>query len=188
MRRLSVVISIILLLCLPAAQRSQAQGAAERVYLRPTIETYTPAEKRLFLPYLDEARKAADKGVELLAAGKIDELYQGVHPTLKKLASPEQFREAMEKFEQLSEKPVSYEYRNQALIYPNDSSSMADMSRAQSQVWYAVKSEARKNSNLFLIVKTARIGEKHSIILFDAVNYGGELPPWLRYPNAPNKP
>jgi hypothetical protein len=123
--------------------------------------------------------------MRLFAAGKTDALYESMSAGFRSRYSLEQFRQLSGVFEQSAGKITSYEYRNQALSYPIDDTSLSDLTKAKSDVWYAIKAEKLNGGGTFMRISTMREGGKQVVSFIDFVNYGDNDPPCLLYADAP---
>jgi hypothetical protein len=181
-----------LLLSLPAVCAAQIQPTYEtsRSYLRSTVSTLPEATGRPLLQYLDAGRVAADEGMRLCAEGKWDALYESMAANFKAKYSLEQFRQLSRMFEESVGRVVSYEYRNQSLSYPIDDSPMtvlSSLTKAKSDVWYALRTGKQNYEGIFMKVTTVREGGKHIVSFINLVDYSAKMPPWL-HRDAPAAP
>jgi hypothetical protein len=174
--------------CLASVGAQQDQMLVERIYVRTTIKSYPPDERRPLLEYLDSQRPMADKGMQLFADNKPNDLYELSSADAKKTMTLDEFKSIFVAFDQVAGKITSYEYRGQAILYPNDDTPMSELSKAKSQVWYAIKTTKLKGNGIFIAVKTARENGKPVVSQIQPLNYGDGMPPWLLYTDAPAKP
>lgn len=84
---------------------------------RYEFETYSEAERRPVIRYLDAARELADKSVKLFVEGRIDALYSGLSPSFKEVHSEKEFRENLAESERPTGKVLGYEYHEQWFTY-----------------------------------------------------------------------
>jgi len=84
---------------------------------RSGFESYSEAERRPAIRYLDAARVLADKSVKLYVDGKISELYAGLWPSMKETHSEIEFRAKLEERERYTGNVLDYEYRDQGFTY-----------------------------------------------------------------------
>lgn len=187
MHRTRLLIIPVLVFCLTTMCGAQVQPTVEasRSYLRSTVKTFPAAEGRPLLQYLDAGRVAADEGMRLFAAGKVDALYESMSAGFKNRYSLEQFRQLSDAFEQAAGKVTSYEYRNQALSYPVDKTPLSDLTKAKSDVWYAIKTDKLTDGGTFMEVSTVREGGKHVVSFINVMSYDTNIPPWLLFADAP---
>src|SRR5260221_5827779 len=66
---------------------------------RSGFETYSEAERRPAIKYLDAARELADKSVKLFVQGRIGELYSGMSPSVKETSSEKDLSEKFAEYE-----------------------------------------------------------------------------------------
>ena len=163
-----------------AATVAQPQAGGDKAYLRSTIESYPEADKRPLLQYLDGARATADQAVKLVAEGKSAALFTMMIAPFKERTSLSDFEQYMSALEERQGKIVSCEYRNQALLFAADSRALSELQKAQSQIWYAVKTGKVESDGVFLMVKTATEGDKHVIVSVSFPSYGSHVPAWLQ--------
>ena len=78
-----------------AVALSQVQVAPEKGYSRSSIERYTADERRPLVDYLDSAKVEASKSMRLVTEGGMDQLYEAMLPAFRKLATLQEFRDAM---------------------------------------------------------------------------------------------
>ena len=184
MSKLNLTI-VFILFCLPSVGAHQDQITAERIYIRTTIKTYPLSERQPLLEYLDSQRPMADKGMQLFADGKPDDLYELISADAKKQMTLKQFRGLFSAFDQVAGKITSYEYRSQAILFPVDDTPMSELRKAKSQVWYSIKTTKLNGNGIFIAVKTAREDGKLVVSFVNYLNYGDRMPPWLLYTDAP---
>lgn len=173
-----VLAIVFILVAATAAAHPQASG--DKGYLRSTIESYPDADKRSLLQYLDAARATADQAAASLAEGKSASLFAMMIAPFKERTSLSDFEQYMSALEEKQGKVISYEYRNQALLYTADSHSMSELQKAQCQIWYAVKTSKVDSDGVFLLVKTATEGDRHVVVSVSFPSYGSHVPAWLQ--------
>jgi hypothetical protein len=127
----------------------------------------------------------ADKGMQLFADRKPDDLYELISADAKKQMTLDQFRGLFSAFDQVAGKITSYEYRSQAILFPVDDTPMSELRKAKSQVWYSVKTTKLNGNGIFIAVKTAREDGRLVVSFINYLNYGDRMPPWLLYTDAP---
>lgn len=184
MERLKFSVVAFLLVCFTAEGIVLAQLTPERIYLRTSIEKYPPADARPLLKYLDDQRPVADKAMRLVAEGNPDALYALLSSESKKEVSLDQLRALLLRWKEGAGNITSHEYRSQALLAPNDGSSTLELQTVKSQVWYAVQTAKQSDADLFLVVKTSSEGDKNVVSLVQFMDYGDNMPPWLRLPST----
>jgi hypothetical protein len=171
-----------LLLTVLAAGLSAGQVTTTEnvVFLRATIETYPETERRPILDYLDGARVVADRVIEHFAAGRDLEL-DGEFAPLARARSQKIFvREYANMVRQTYGPVKSYEFKCQALEAPAENPDVHDVQRARSTVYYLIRTAKRPNGELFLTVKTTRLGNLHAASFLSLDNYNGKAEPCLQ--------
>ena len=147
--------------------------------LRTTIETYPEAERQPILDYLDGARIVADRVIgkfanerDLELDGEFARLARARGQKIDVLNYASQVRRTYG--------PVRlYQFRCQVLEAPAEKPGVNDAQRARSIVYYSISTAKRPRGDLFLTVKTMRIGNLHAASYFSVDNYGGKTPPCL---------
>src|SRR5262249_24337576 len=74
---------------------------------------------------------------------------------------------------------ISHEFRCQALEAYGDNPDVHDLDRATSSVYYEVRTTKQKDGELFLNIKTIRMGAAHRLFHLQYIEYDGKIPPWL---------
>ena len=147
--------------------------------LRTTIETYPEAERRPILDYLDGAKIVADRVMGKFANERDVEL-NGEFSRLEKARG--QRIEVLDYASQVRRTYGSvtlYQFRCQVLEAPAEKPGIIDAQRTRSVVHYSISTAKRPQGDLFLTVKTIRIGNLHAASYFSVDNYSGKTPPCL---------
>lgn len=158
----------------------QDKPAKETVFLRTTIETYPETERRPIIDYLDGARIVADK-VALNFAAERDVELDGDFSRLARDRGQKIFvREYANMVRKVYGSVTSYEFRGQVLESSAENPDVKDLQRARSVVYYAIRTAKRPDGELFLIVRTVRIGNLHAASYLGINDYRQNVPPWLK--------
>ena len=181
LRVLQLVGNLIIIGLFSTVASAQLQVTAEKGYLRSAIEKYPPAKRRPLVEYLDAAKIVSDKAAQLYSDGNITGLYEVMLPLFKQQVTLAQFRDGVASIEAMEGKIIAYRYRNQALVYPDESTTtVSDLPKAQSEVYYSVTTTKSKDDTVFLIVKTYRNGNQHFVAKVNFQHYGANIPSWLQ--------
>lgn len=180
LRRHHILASVVVVGLLSMVAVAQVEVTAEKGYLRSTVEAYPLAKRRPLVEYMNAAKSNADKAAQLLADGNVTQLYELMLPLFKKQVTLEEFGQIIASLETTEGKIVSYRYRNQALLYPDDSTtSVSDLNKAESVVYYSVTTTKSKGDKVFLIVRTFRDGNQHLLVKINFQDYSSNMPAWL---------
>lgn len=183
-RVLAPLILAVLLVGLSAGQVTMTKSA---VFLRTTIETYPEAERRPILNYLDGARITADRVVSNFAAERDVELDGEFAHLAKARGQKIDVLDYANLVRQTYGSVTSYGFRCQVLEAPAEKPDVNDVQRARSIVYYSINTAKRPNGDLFLIVKTMRIGNLHAASYLSIDNYRGKTSPCLQKQQADSK-
>jgi hypothetical protein len=183
-RVLKPLILAVLLAGLSAAQVTPTKSA---VLLRTTIESYPEAERRPILNYLDGARVAADRVVGNFAAERDVELDGDFAHLAKARGQRIDVRDYANLVRRTYGSVASYAFKCQMLEAPAEKPDVNDAQRARSIVYYSIRTAKRPNGDLFLIVKTVRIGNLHAASYLGIDYYGGKASPCLQGRQADSK-
>ena len=176
-RVLQPLLLTVLLAGLSAGQVTTTKSAA---ILRTTIETYPEAERRPILDYLDGARIVADRVARNFAA-EFDFELDGEFSRLAKTRGQKiEVRDYANQVRRTYGSVTLYQFRCQVLEAPAEKPGVIDAQRARSVVYYSISTAKRPNGDLFLTVKTMRIGNLHSASYLSIDNYSGKTPPCLQ--------
>jgi len=170
---------VALAFCVSSAS-AQLQVTKSAGFLRTAIETYPEDERRPILDYLDAARGVADRAAGQLASGHGEDVFREVEATAKATGQQIDTREAAGLIEGLYGAVISYEYRAQAIEAFGAKPEVHDLAHATSAVFYAVRTTKRPDGDLFLAIKTVRIGGVHNVFFINFTDYIGKVPPWLQ--------
>ncbi|HEY6400907.1 MAG TPA: hypothetical protein VI479_05835 [Blastocatellia bacterium] len=171
-----------LLLTLLITGLSAGQGAKpkETVFPRQTIETYPDAERRPIVEYLDGARIVTDKVALNFAAARDEELAIDFSRLEKARGQKIFVREYANMVRQVYGPVTSYEFRGQAVEASTENPDVHDLQRARSATYYAIRTQKRPDGELFLIIRTIRIGNTHAAAYLAINDYRRNVPPWLQ--------
>jgi hypothetical protein len=182
-----VLKSLLLTVLVAGLSAGQVTTTKSAVFLRTTIETYPEAERRPILNYLDGAKNVADRVMEHFAAGRDVEL-DGEFAPLARARSQKIFvRDYANLVRQTYGSVTSYEFRCQVLEAPAENPDVHDVQRARSIVYYSIRTAKRPNGELFLTVKTMRLGNLHAASFLSIDNYSGKAEPCLQGKQAESK-
>lgn len=174
------ILQILLLTVLVAGiSAGQDKPAKETVFLRATIETYPEAERRPILDYLDGAKAAADKVVLNFAAERDVELDGDFSRVARDRGQKIFVREYANMVRKVYGSVSSYEFRGQALEASAENPDVKDLQRAKSALYYAIRTAKRPDGELFLIIRTIRIGNTHAASFLGITDYRRNVPSWL---------
>ena len=173
-------IGIVAVVCCAVTVFAQLQVEKSAGFLRTTIETYPPAERRPILDYLNAARKVADRAAGQLAAGQGEELFREIEETARATGQQIDPHGALAQIESLYGSVRSFEYRAQAVEAYGDRPDVHDLAHVTSAVFYAVRTTKRPDGGLFLAIKTVRIAGGHKVFIVNFTDYAGKVPPWLK--------
>jgi hypothetical protein len=157
----------------------QDKPAKDTVFPRKTIETYPEDKRRPILDYLDGARIVADK-VALNFATQRDLELDGDFSRLARDRGQKIFvREYVNMVRDVYGSVSSYEFRGQVLEASAENPDVNDLQRARSAVYYAIRTAKRPEGELFLIIRTIRIGSAHAAAYLGVKDYRRNVPSWL---------
>jgi hypothetical protein len=158
----------------------QVKPAKDTVFQRATIEAYPEEERRPILDYLDSAKIVADR-VALNFAAERDTELDGDFSRLARDRGQKIFvREYANMVRNVYGSVASYEFRGQVLEASPENPDVKDLQRARSAVYYAIRTAKRPEGELFLIVRTIRIGNSHAASFLGIIDYRRNVPPWLQ--------
>jgi hypothetical protein len=174
---LQALLLTILMIGLSAGQDKQTK---DTVFLRKTIETYPEDKRRPILDYLDGARAVADK-VALNFATERDVELDGDFSRLARDRGQKIFvREYANMVRNVYGSVTSYEFRGQAFEADASNPDVKDLQRARSAAYYAIRTAKRPDGELFLIIRTVRIGNAHAAAYLGVNDYRRNVPSWLQ--------
>jgi len=177
-RQILQTLLLVVLVC--AVSIGQAAKTKETVFLRTTIETYPEAERRPILDYLDGAKIVADRVVTSFATNN-DESLDSEFGRLAKARGQKIFvREYVNMVRQIYGPVTSYEFRGHALEASPENPDVHDLACARSTAYYAIRTAKRPDGELFLIVRTIRIGNFHAAAHLGVNDYKQNVPDWLK--------
>jgi hypothetical protein len=170
------------LIALMGACAAQVQVSKVQGWLRADIERDNEKVKRPILTYLDAARLVADAITNEFCSGRDDGLIADLEASAKAVGKQQgDMQKSIATFHKMIGPVTSFEYRNQALEFQAGQTDLRDVAHATSAVFYSVITPTFPDGNLFLTVKTQRIGNLHRVFQFQFQPYPKEnLPPWLR--------
>jgi hypothetical protein len=175
-----VLVSLILTILLAGLSAGQFTMTKSAVFLRTTIETYPEAERRPILNYLDGARIVADRVARNFAAERDFELDGEFAHLAKARGQKIDVRDYANLVRQTYGSVTSYGFTCQVLEAPAEKPDVNDAQRARSIVYYSISTAKRPNGDLFLTVKTMRIGNLHAASYFSINNYSGKTSPCIQ--------
>jgi hypothetical protein len=175
-----VLQTLLLTVLVASLSAGQDKPAKETVFLRTTIETYPETERRPILDYLDGARTVADK-VALNFAAERDVELDGDFSRLARDRGQKIFvREYANMVRKVYGSVTSYEFRGQVLEASAENPDVKDLQRARSAVYYAIRTAKRPEGELYLIIRTIRIGNLHAASFLGIKDYRRNVPSWLQ--------
>lgn len=175
-----VLQTLLITLLVTGLSTGQVTKPKDTVFLRKTIETYPEAERRPILEYLDSARTEADK-VALNFAASRDEQLDSDFSRLERARGQKIFvREYVNMVRQVYGNVTSFEFRGQALEASPENPDVRDLQRARSAAYYAIRTSKRQDGELFLIIRTVRLGTLHAASYLAVNDYRRNVPPWLQ--------
>ena len=155
--------------------------------LRTVIETYPEAERRPILDYLDGARIVADRVIRNFAA-ELDVELDGEFANLAKARGQKiDVRDYATMVRRTYGSVTMYAFKCQVLEALAEKPGVIDLQRARSIMYYSISTAKRPNGDLFLTVKTIRIGNSHAASYFSVDNYSGKAAPCLQGNQADSK-
>ncbi|HEX5081197.1 MAG TPA: hypothetical protein VFY40_04065 [Blastocatellia bacterium] len=170
---------MLLTILMAGLSAGQDKPAKDNVLLRKTIETYPEDKRRPILDYLDGARIVADK-VALNFATQRDVELDGDFSRLARDRGQKIFvREYVNMVRDVYGPVTSYEFRGQALEASAENPDVNDLQRARSAMYYAIRTAKRPEGELFLIIRTIRIGNAHAAAYLGIKDYRRNVPSWL---------
>jgi hypothetical protein len=176
-RVLKPLILTALLASLSAGQVTMNKSA---IFPRTTIESYPEAERQPILNYLDGARIAADRVAGNFAAERNVELDGEFAQLAKARGQKIDIRDYANRVRRTYGSVTSYTFSCQALEAPAEKPDVNDAQRARSIVYYSIRTAKRPNGDLFITVKTMRIGNSHAASYLSIDNYSGKTSPCLQ--------
>jgi hypothetical protein len=175
-----VLVPLILPLLLAGLSAGQVTTTKSAAFLRTTIEAYPEAERRPILDYLDGARIVTDRVVRNFAAEFDVDLVDEFAHLEKARGQKIEVREYANLVRQTYGSVTSYQFRCQVLEAPAEKPGVDDVQRVRSTVYYSISTAKRPSGDLFLIVKTMRIGNLHAATYLSIDNYRGKTSPCLQ--------
>jgi hypothetical protein len=174
-----VLRTLLLTVLMVGLSAGQDKPAKDTVFLRKTIETYPEDKRRPIIDYLDGARIVADKVVLNFATQRDVEL-DGDFSRLARDRGQKIFvREYVNMVRNVYGSVTSYEFRGQVLEASAENPDVNDLQRAKSAVYYAIRTAKRPEGELFLIIRTIRIGNAHAAAYLGVNDYRRNVPSWL---------
>jgi hypothetical protein len=172
--------TLLLTVLVSGLSEGQVTKTKDTVFPRKAIEEYPEAERKPILDYLDGAKIVAGRVATNFATNSDEEL--GVEFTrLEKARGQKIFiREYVNMVRQVYGAVTSYEFRGQALEASAENPDVHDLHRARSAVYYAIRTAKRPDGELFLTVRTIRIGKLHAAAFLGINDYKGNVPAWLQ--------
>jgi hypothetical protein len=158
----------------------QATKTKETVFPRAAIEEYPEAERRPILEYLDGAKIVADKVVANFATNSDEELNADFSRLAKARGQKIFILDYVNMVRQVYGVVTSYEFRGQALEASAENPDVHDLQRARSAVYYAIRTAKRPDGELFLTIRTVRIGNFHAAAYLGVNDYKKNVPAWLQ--------
>lgn len=178
---------LLLTVLLAGLSTGQVTTIKSAAILRTTIETYPEAERRPMLDYLDGAKIVADRVVRNFAA-ELDVELDGEFSRLARARGQKiDVRDYANLARQTYGSVTLYQFRCQVLEAPAEKPDVNYLQRARSTVYYSIRTAKRPNGDLFLTVKTIRIGDLHAASYFSIDNYSGKAVPCLQEKQADGK-
>ena len=176
-RVLQPLLLTVLVAGLAAGQVTTTKSAA---FLRTAIETYPEAERRPIIDYLDGARIVADRVVRNFAA-ELDVELDGEFALLAKARGQKiDVRDYANLVRRTYGSVTTYSFRCQVLEATAEKPDVNDARRARSIVYYSIRTAKRPAGDLFLTVKTMRIGNLHAASYLSIDNYREKSTPCLQ--------
>jgi hypothetical protein len=172
-----VLVPLILTILLAGLSAGQVSMTKSAVFLRTTIETYPEAERRPILNYLDGARIVADRVARSFAAERDLDLDGEFAHIAKARGQRIDVRDYANLVRRTYGSVTSYGFTCQVLEAPAEKQGVNDAQRARSIVYYSISTAKRPNGDLFLTVKTMRIGNLHAASYLSIDNYSGKTSP-----------
>ena len=175
-----VLQALLLTLLITGLSAGQDAKPKDAVFPRSTIETYAEAERRPLLDYLDGAKIVSDRVALNFAAARDAELDSDFSRLERARGAKIFAREYANMVRQVYGSVISYEFRGQALEVAAEKPDARDLQSARSAAYYAIRTEKRPDGELFLIIRTIRIGNAHAASYFAVNDYRRNVPLWLQ--------
>jgi hypothetical protein len=147
--------------------------------LRTTVETYPEAERQPILDYLDGARIVADRVIGKFANERDIELDSEFNRLAKARGQRIDVLNYANMVRRTYGSVTLYQFRCQVFEAPAEKPGPNDPQRTKSVVYYSISTAKRPSGDLFLTIKTMRIGNLHAASYFSVDNYSGKTQPCL---------
>jgi hypothetical protein len=172
--------TLLITVLVASLSEGQATKTKETIFTRAAIEEYPEAERKPILEYLDSAKIVAGRVATNFATGSDEELDVDFSRLAKARGQKIFVREYVNMVRQVYGQVTSYEFRGQALEASAENPDVHDLQRARSAVYYAIRTAKRPDGELFLTVRTIRIGNLHAAAFLGVNDYKGNVPAWLQ--------
>jgi hypothetical protein len=145
---------------------AQIPPAYSTTYQRGEIEKLPQSEKQPILDWLDAAKVAADREIYELASGRSEAAFDEIAETAKLLESGFDREALRREIGQQCGTITGYEYRGAQVQFnhkgPNDSAK--DLGRAQSRIYYELRTSKTTSEPIFLAVDIIERGGRHRVM------------------------
>jgi len=175
-----VLNSLLLTVLVAGLSAGQITKTKSDVILRTTIETYPEAERGPILNYLDGAKIVTDRVIRNFAAERDDELVVEFSQLARVRGQKIDVRDYANMVRRTYGSVTTYSFRCQVLEATAEKPDVNDAKRARSIVYYSIRTAKRPAGDLFLTVKTTRIGNLHAASYLSIDNYRGKETPCLQ--------